>query len=377
VFQGDSILIVHFSTVHLRDDSRIRSKMMDSLHSRYPCGALLLVQDGLGNEFDKAGYKVIDTGPRMRRLKRVFFGGYLMFREVLKLRPKIAHFHDPELIPWAVLLQLCGISVIYDVHEDYPAAVAENGRLPYLLQRVFPPVVLFFEWFGSMIFSGIVAVTPQIAARFRTNKTVVVRNWPIIAEYENSVGRPMIARQHEVAYIGTITLNRNVIGMLDAIHLARDVDAVLRLAGDFPVQLDEEKARVHCGWERVKFDGRISRGEVADLLSSVRAGLLVLKPIKHETLTLPIKLFEYMAAGLPVVYSDFPVWREIVGEVRCGLPVDPLKPEEIADAIRWILENPEEAAEMGQRGREAAFTRYNWESQVKGLFCLYDKLLEI
>lgn len=134
-------------------------------------------------------------------------------------------------------------------------------------------------------------------------------------------------------------------------------------------------ARAHRGWQNVRFDGWVSREGVADILASARAGLVVLKPIKHEMLGLPIKLFEYMAAGVPVIASDFPLWRKIVEDAGCGLLVDPLKPDEIADPIRWIVRHPEEAAEMGARGRAAVLTRYNWEQESEVLFQLYDRIL--
>tara|TARA_R110002124_G_scaffold75612_5_gene202924 strand:+ start:10907 stop:12067 length:1161 start_codon:yes stop_codon:yes gene_type:complete len=374
---SDELKIAHFSTVHLRDDSRIRSKMMSSIHKRFPGHVKLFVQDGLGDEIDsRDGYQVIDTGQRLSRLKRMSFGGWRMFRAILRARPKIAHFHDPELIPWAMLLRVCGIKIIYDVHEDYPEAVSQNFRLSSLVRRSLPPVVRFVEWVSTPFFSGIVTVTRQIEGRFPTGKTVLVRNWPIVSEYHAPSGTPMHDRPREVAYVGTITQNRNIVGMLDAIHSLRDADVTLRLAGDFPVAVDEAVTRAHVGWDRVTFDGWVSRDGIAGILASTRAGLVVLKPIKHETLSLPIKLFEYMAAGVPLISSDFPLWREIIDDVGCGLLVDPLKPDEIAEAIRWMVDNPDEAAEMGKRGRDAVLTRYNWEQEADVLYQLYKSILE-
>lgn len=370
------IKIIHFSTVHLRDDSRIRSKMMASLHGRYPGQVTLLVQDGLGNEADVEGYSVIDTGPKLNRLWRMSLGGWRMFRAVLKEKPAVAHFHDPELIPWAALLRAFGVRIIYDVHEDYPEAVSENYRLPAFARKTLPTIVRAIEWVGGSLFDGIVAVTSQIEGRFPKQKTVQVRNWPILDEFHSPIGRPMAERPREVAYIGTITQNRNIIGMLEAIHSLRHTNVQLRLAGDFTVENDRALAQAHASWDLVRFDGWVARAGVADILASARAGLVVLKPIEHETLTLPIKLFEYMAAGVPVISSDFPLWREIVENVGCGLLVDPMRPDEIAEAIQWIIDNPESAEEMGARGRKAVVDQFNWGQEAKQLFQLYDRVLE-
>src|SRR5262249_8528940 len=88
-----------------------------------------------------------------------------------------------------------------------------------------------------------------------------------------------------------------------------------------------------------------------------------------------MKLFEYMAAGIPVIASNFPAWKEIIDGVKCGLVVDPLRPEEIARAIEFLLTHPVEAEEMGRRGEAAVRDTYNWHSQADVLFELYARLI--
>jgi len=82
-----------------------------------------------------------------------------------------------------------------------------------------------------------------------------------------------------------------------------------------------------------------------------------------------------MAAGIPVIASDFPLWREIIAKWECGLLVDPLEPRAIAEAIQWLLEHPDEASMMGERGREAAAAEFNWADEGAGLCQFYRKLL--
>jgi glycosyltransferase involved in cell wall biosynthesis len=116
---------------------------------------------------------------------------------------------------------------------------------------------------------------------------------------------------------------------------------------------------------------------VADILGNARAGLLVLKPVEHEMVTLPIKLFEYMAAGIPVISSDFPVWRKIVEGAGCGLLVDPGDTDAIAGAMQWILDNPEEAQAMGDRGRRAVVDQLNWDVEAKTMSDFYRDVLRL
>jgi glycosyltransferase involved in cell wall biosynthesis len=297
-----------------------------------------------------------------------------MTQRLLNARPSIIHFHDPEFMPWAIILKISGFKVIYDVHEDYPEALKYNFNLPSPARFMLPPLVRVFEYVCGRVFDGIVAATPVIARRFPTKRTVVIQNYPIVCEFDTSHSSSMCERPREVVYAGTINLNRNIIGILDAMELLSDPHLKLRLLGKFTVPSQECLVRDHVGWRRVKFDGWVSRKNVSSILNSSRAGLLVLKPIKHEIETLPIKLFEYMAAGLPVICSDFPLWRNIIDKSGCGLLVDPTDSVSIANAIRWILDNPEASREMGERGRSAVLNQYNWSRESKKLIAFYGTL---
>jgi glycosyltransferase involved in cell wall biosynthesis len=130
------------------------------------------------------------------------------------------------------------------------------------------------------------------------------------------------------------------------------------------------------GWARVQNLGVLDRPSVANLLSRVRLGLLVLQPEPNFVNARPIKLFEYMAAGIPVIASDFPLWRQIIGEARCGLLVDPQDPQAIARAMQYLLSHDAEAEAMGRRGRKAACELYNWNSEERVLLKFYSDLLE-
>ncbi len=95
---------------------------------------------------------------------------------------------------------------------------------------------------------------------------------------------------------------------------------------------------------------------------------------KNEGTLGVIKLFEFMAAGLPVICSDYRLWKEIVEGNNCGICVDPNDIEGIVKAICYILNNPDEAKKMGNNGRKAAVEKYNWGIQEKILLDLYKTL---
>jgi glycosyltransferase involved in cell wall biosynthesis len=179
-----------------------------------------------------------------------------------------------------------------------------------------------------------------------------------------------------ITYVGGIGPTRGTREVVEAISiLPNSLQAQFVLVGRFkPPELLDELQKMP-GWERVKFVGWQSRERVRNLLSKTRVGVVTLLPVLNYVQSYPTKLFEYMSAGIPVVASDFPIWRQIVEEVGCGLLVDPLNPQDIADALTWLLEHPEEAEAMGRRGQKAVYTSFNWDTEAQKLIRFYEKVV--
>lgn len=375
----DSSEIIHFTTVHPRSDTRIRVKETATLAQDLSRPVALFVQDGKGHERDNAsGVEVVDTGsPPAGRARRMILGAWRMYKAVRAARPRVAHFHDPELIPVGLALKFSGIKVVYDVHEDVPRQIRSKHWIAPWLRRPVAWAVEAFEWLGGRAFDGVVAATPTIARRFPDPKTVTVQNFPILAELVTTDLGPYGQRPPHFAYIGGITGIRGSREMVEAIGRVAEPECRLQLAGGFTPAAHGDELATLPGWERVAFHGWASRPEVAAILGNVRAGLVVLHPTRNYPDAYPVKMFEYMAAGLPVIASDFPLWREIVDGAGCGLLVDPQDQAAIAGAMEWLLAHPEEAEAMGRRGRAAVEDQYNWVPEGEKLKLLYQRLLEV
>jgi glycosyltransferase involved in cell wall biosynthesis len=158
------------------------------------------------------------------------------------------------------------------------------------------------------------------------------------------------------------------VGLLNTTHVR------LELAGDYSPESLKAELQALSGWALVTFHGYVDQLQLTNLLCNVRAGLVVLHPTLCYPDAYPIKMFEYMAAGLPVIASDFPIWREIIEGAHCGLLVNPLDIKAIANAMQWILDHPAEAETMGKNGKEAVRLKYNWQSESGKLVDLYEHL---
>ena len=232
-----------------------------------------------------------------------------------------------------------------------------------------------YESWACAKLDGVIAATPFIRDKFlRVNPmTVDINNYPLLEELENTSF--WAEKRKEVCYIGGIAKIRGIQEVCAAMALLKS-DARLNLGGLFFEPSLENGVKSLPGWQRVNSMGFLDRDHVREALSRSMAGLVTLHPIINYLDALPVKMFEYMCAGIPVIASDFPLWREIIGGNNCGLLVDPLDPAAIAKAIDYLVENPREAQRMGQNGRRAVKERYNWESEEKKLLRFYDKILQ-
>jgi glycosyltransferase involved in cell wall biosynthesis len=296
-----------------------------------------------------------------------------VYQRARSIGADLYHFHDPELMPVALLLAGAGRPVIYDVHEDVAATILDK---PWLRQRSRRPLARLaarVEPATASRFAGVVAATPAIAERFSgcRCRVVTVNNYPEITEFE-AASRPEVRREPAVCYVGGISAIRGIDTMVEAIS---KTDAHLVLAGRFDPPSLADRLQMSPGWSRVVRMGHVGRAEIAELFARTTAGLVVFEPAANHHRAQPTKLFEYMSAGLPVIASNFPLWREIVESNHCGICVDPTSPTALADAIRWLIAHPDQAREMGENGRRAVQTTYRWEPEGRKLIALYRTIL--
>jgi glycosyltransferase involved in cell wall biosynthesis len=365
--------IMHLTSVHKSNDTRIFIKECKTLQKAFFSVGLIAPND---KDEVVDGIHIYAVPKAKNRKERILRTIWQVYKLAISHNADIYHFHDPELIPIGLLLKVKGKKVIYDVHEDVPKQILSKYWIPIFLRKIISEFIALLENISAKIFDGIVAATPSIAKRFPKSKTIIVQNFPIIPELTAGEEKNYNSRQNNIIYIGGLSEIRGIKEMVQAIDiLPKTFNAKLVLAGNFsPPQLEDEIKNL-SGWKYVDYKGWVSREEAAFLLSESRIGLVLLHPVPNYIESYPIKLFEYMSAGIPVIASNFELWREIVESVGCGLLVNPLEPKEIVNAIKWILEHPNEAERQGRRGKEAVIKRYNWESEAIKLISFYNKLL--
>jgi len=368
--------ICHLTSVHVPFDTRIFHRECKSLvEAGYEVHLIA------GHDRDEIiGGIHVHAVPRItNKIERILRVPAAVYRKALAERYDLYHFHDPELIPVGLLLKARGRKVVYDVHEDYPVYFACRETFPRTLRKPLAWAIDRIERCTGGRFDAAVAATPTIYERFaRLNPhTTLVHNYPsldTLSPDEPSV--PWETKDDAFVYVGSLTMDRGIREMVRAAGLIQDkVPARMILAGEFVSRSDEESIRNMPEFRFVDYLGRTTREETMRLYARAKVGVVVCHPHAHYQLAYPTKLFEYMSAGLPVIASRFPLWRNIIKEVGCGLTVDPLNPEALAEAVARLLLNRDETREMGARGKEAVIRRYNWEREKQALVHLYDQLV--
>ena len=362
--------VAHLSSVHGPGDTRIfRKECVTLARAGYD---VTFVVPGGGSGL-REGVRIESVTEPHGRAQRMTATVRAVRRRALELDSDLYHLHDPELLPLGLELRHRGKLVVYDVHEDVPRDILSKDWLAHWARRPIARGAELFESLAARKMSAVVAATETIAERMRpiNGHTVTVNNYPVLGALSAPPGRNAI-RERAVCYVGDLNSIRGTIEMIDATN---EAGVQLLLGGTFSEAGLRERAEARPGWAHVEELGQLDKEEVAATFARSRAGLVLLHPAPNHVTGRPNKLFEYMSAELPVIASDFPLWRSLVEETGCGLCVDPLDVTQIAQAILRLVDDPDEAAQMGRHGREAVAGRFNWENESRVLLRLYAELI--
>ncbi|MCK5519911.1 MAG: glycosyltransferase, partial [Candidatus Marinimicrobia bacterium] len=257
------------------------------------------------------------------------------FRKTLKINAEIYHLHDPELLLLGYVLKFFGKKVIFDLHEDTVSQIMFKRWIPLLLRKVISAIYAFILTVAGRFFDHIVCATDEIRLKnFQGKEKVsVIKNYAICGELSGENQLPFESRDC-LSYVGGLALNR---GLKEMITVAEALNIPLHLAGPFQHESEKKFVMSLSGWKHVVYHGMIDREEIKQLLSHTLLGLVLLHPLPYFIPSLPIKIFEYMDAGVPILASDFPIWKEIVEGNQVGVTVEATNITLIIEAVKKLL----------------------------------------
>lgn len=365
-----------FSSVHPWNDTRVFYKEAVSLARKGFNVKLCAVGNGV--KYDgSVDNLIVENLPKVKRVVRPIIWTRL-FIKAFRENADVYHFHDPELLVVGFLLKKFTRSkVIYDMHEDFPAAIKSKAWIPGRIRNSLSNIVAYLEKFFIRRCDAVIYAEKYYKKNYKDINILKedILNYPL----ENSI---LIKSSNEnvpnIIYAGAISKNRGLFEMLKVANelKKRNVFFKMTLIGEFSDSLMEETitfVKSNNLYEVVELPGRLPLQKVCEYYGKSTIGLAILHPEKNYLQSLPTKIFEYMSFGMPFVASNFPDWKELIEKNKCGIVVDPFNIEQITDALHEILNKKELCIKFGENGYKAYCEQFNWIIEERKLIKLYEK----
>lgn len=370
--QSKAIKVCHMTSAHPADDVRIFHKECVTLAK---AGFQVYLVAANAREEVVNGVQIVSANVAPSgRFSRMLNTTKAVYEKAIALDADIYHFHDPELLRFALRLKRKGKKVIYDAHEDVPKQIMGKFWINKYIRKSTSKSFEIFENFVVKKLDYVLSATPFIRDRFSeiNENSVDINNFPLLIELQEE--SDWNSKKNEICYIGGISQIRGIEELVHAMDYLEGVK--LNIAGKFSQASFEQRLKSTSAWkDKVIEFGFVSRKETAQIMANSKIGIVTFLPLPNHVDAQPNKMFEYMSAGIPVIGSRFPLWEEILIKNDCGICVDPENSFEIAEAIKFLLSNPEKSRQMGKNGRKNILEKYNWEAEGKKLVAIYENLV--
>ena len=368
--------VVVATSVHPASDTRIYHKEIRSLvEAGYAVTLLAKEEWNIRSEV-----RFVPIPRFSRRWLRILAAPWVVLVKGWKVRAKVYHIHDPELL-WvgAVWKLLARARVIYDVHENVPAQLRTKHWVPRWLRRPLGRCYSLLERLFLPFYDAVILAEDSYAPAYAWHaNTRVIHNapWTVSAASQDADERAGL----QIVYVGGVSRPRGAMTMLHAAAelMRRGMEASWRVIGPAqPALRAEMESFIDANGlsEIVRLDGRLPFSEAQAAVAAADVGIAVLDPLPNYVESMPTKLLEYVAAGIPVIASDFPLWRSLIEEYECGVTVCPGDAHALADALASLAADPARRRTMGENGQtRLRASRMTWESEAEILLDLYERL---
>lgn len=368
--------ICHIISGYHRTDARVFQRQCKSL---FIAGfdVSLLTNDGEPQETIDGMVVYSCKKHFSNRLMTLFFAYQQFKSEALEINADIYVLHSPELIPLAFKLQKHGKKIVYDAHEDLPQHILEKEWIPKFFKKPLSKVVEFYMNRKLSSFDYIITPHHHVLEKLKkiNKNSDLITNFPIINNSEKHLFNEFSKRDNNICYTGTVYRYSNQECILNALTNIEKVN--YQIAG-FMDEFLHNKLSKHKSFNKINYWGRIPWNELNDFYNKSIIGVVIYdyklnlgwKRGSYGT----NKLFEYMEAGLPIICTDYVLWKNIVDKYDCGIYVQPNNSIQVENAIKKLLGNKSLAYKMGQNGRNAVLSEFNWSSQEKILLKIFNQI---
>jgi len=361
---------------HSPFDSRIFYKEVLSLKQKYKDIVIIAPYD---NNIEVQGIKIVKINSRKNWWNR-FWPMIQLYSKGLYQHADVYHCHEPDSLFIGYLLKRrLRCKLIYDSHEYHPEAFAEHmhSSLSWIVKRI----IYFTEKIIAKKADYIITVNDLLVKKFERYQpnVVLIPNYPRLEMF--NFKNDNIHKDIDFIYIGELSRSRGSSIIIEASRILkkRNMNFNICFIGGFSsLEYESEIKSLIDRYklqEQVNFIEWIEHSKVNSILRRAKVGLVILQPnVYRYTVCEPIKLFEYMGNGLPVIANNYDMVRNIILPSECGILVDPTNPNEIADAMEEILKNQEKWIKRGKKGMLSVKEKFNWKIYGEKLTKIYMEL---
>jgi len=384
-----------FTTSHSPFDAKIFNREAKSLHKAgYDVFIIALYNKKINKDFE--GIHVITITEKNRLLKYV-----KIFYEGLKIRADIYHCHDDllSLFLCVIIKILTGKKIIYDIHEHHASQIPYDMLLFGRAHKMKHIKLLFLKLLSSFI-GSIINLYNRFFIPFTDYLIVIndsfkdIYSWSkkpvaVLLNVPSKNFKPEVCSNNKdndkfiLCFAGGIQpetrgLEETILALKEVVTKYKNVE--LMIVGKYlanNIQMKWFKNFTTQNNIKVKFVDFVPYNMLPNYIRKSNVGLVLNKPVCYNyEISSPQKQFEYMACGKPIIASNLKEIAKVVNEEKCGIVVDPRNPMDIAHAIIYLIEHPEEAKKMGENGRRAVEEKYNWEIMETRLLKVYKNLMK-
>lgn len=346
-----------------------------------------VVSDTVPDEVEH-GVKILSSGyVTNNRIKRVLFSSKNLRKRLFEVDADIYHTCHIDQLGTCLKLKKAGKKVIFEMQEDHPYSLYWKSRLPHFLNHFFVCLMKLWMSYALKRVDAITCVGYDtydylVSWGIDKKKIHVIGNFPIVRKDYKLTREDYMSRENRILYFGLIYSYSRQEVFLEALKKLH-VNVKYLVAGKFmgnELKTYRVQTMNNPLWkEKVEFVERFKHDELKDFvakstISNTLRDFSVYAHDKRGSLGI-IKIFESMENALPILCPDMPVYREMMEKYKCGILVDPMNSQAIADAIEYLVSHKEEAWKMGQEGRRAVIEKYSWDVASKDYLGIVSSLL--